>query len=263
MLTIAGVICIYSLTEFCGGNGFLSVYLAGLTMGGEKYFSKKTLGVFHDGLAWLMQVAMFLTMGLLVFPSAITEIMDVGIMLALGLLFLARPLSVYLCLCRFKYTPREIIFVSWGGLRGAVPIILATYLLVSNVPNAQAMFNTVFFTVILSMLIQGTSLDAMARWMKVQEPIRPKRRLPFKSRLQQKEFVEFEVGIGSPLLGKKILELDFPIDLLVVLIHRQENDFIPRGNTEIELYDQLVCLVNINDLVELNHILELKQAPSA
>lgn len=255
VLTIAAVICIYSLTEFCGGNGFLSVYLAGLAMAGEKFFNKKTLVVFHDGLAWLMQVTMFLILGLLVFPSALAPVASMGIFLSLGLIFIARPLSTFICLLPFKYNLREKFYVSWGGLRGAVPIILATYLLVSGVPGSRAMFNLVFFIVIISMLIQGGTLGPMARLLKVQEPLRPPRHLPFKSREHNRDFVEFEVGQGSPLIGKTILELDFPMNFLVVLIKRGNNDFMPRGNTEIELYDRLVCLVDSDSIPSLEKLI--------
>ncbi|HXH76098.1 MAG TPA: potassium/proton antiporter [Bacteriovoracaceae bacterium] len=255
VLTIAGVICIYALTEFCGGNGFLAVYLAGLTMGEEKYFSKKGLEVFHDGLAWLMQVAMFLALGLLINPSQLMPIAGPGIILAISLMLVARPLSVFLCLVGFRYNLREILFISWGGLRGAVPIILATYILVSGGSLAPVMFNLVFFIVILCMLVQGTSIAFFARLLGVQEEIPVKRRLPFKSRTLNRDFIEFEVGQDSPFIGQTILDLHLPEDVLVVLIHRQEDDFIPRGNTEIEGYDRLVCLADKNVIPKLEEIL--------
>ena len=258
VLTIAGVMCIYSITEFGGGNGFLSVYIAGLAMAGEKFFSKKSLIVFHDGLGWLMQVAMFLTLGLLVSPKAIGPIMGTGLLLSFGLLIIARPLSTFICLIGFKYSLREILFVSWGGLRGAVPIILATYLLVSGVPGSKTIFNLVFFIVIMSMIIQGTTLGRMAKWLKVQEHYRPNRLLPFKSRSPHRDFVEFEVKEGSPLLGKTILELNFPMSFLIVLIHRDENDFMPRGNTQIELYDRLVCLLDTDSIGEFEKLIQIK-----
>lgn len=248
VLTIAGVICIYSLTEFCGGNGFLSVYLAGLSLAGEKYFSKKTLTVFHDGLAWLMQVAMFLTLGLLVLPSEIVSTMGEGIVLALILMLVARPVSVFLCLFKFRYSVKEMLFVSWGGLRGAVPVILATYLLVNHVPGAKTMFNLVFFIVIFSMLIQGTTLKYLSKVLGVNEPLRLSKLLPFKSRSEHRDFVEFIVTEGSPLLGKNIMQMDFPGTMLVVLIHRGDKDFMPDGNTDIELYDRLVCLIETKNI---------------
>ena len=242
VLTIAGVICIYSLTEYCGGNGFLSVYLAGLAMGKEKYFSKHSLNVFHDGLAWLMQVAMFLSMGLLVNPSEIYPVMWPGFIFSVGLIMLARPLSVGICLLPFKYSFREIWFLSWGGLRGAVPIILATYFLVEGIPDSKIMFNMVFFIVIITMLVQGSSIGLMSRLMKVQESLKEKRKLPFKSRHSHSEFIEFFIGSSSNVIGKSIFELHLPKDVLVVLIQRQGKEFIPRGSTELEKFDRLVCL---------------------
>jgi potassium/hydrogen antiporter len=242
VLTIAGVVCIYSLTEFCGGNGFLSVYLAGLSMGNEKYISKKTLGVFHDGLAWLMQVGMFITLGLLVNPSEMFPVMGSGILISLGLMLLARPLSALVCLLPFRFHLPEIWFLSWGGLRGAVPIILATYLLVESVPNSQEMFNLIFFIVVITMLVQGSSMGPMAKWMKVQQSVKELRKLPFKSRHHHSEFIEFFIGSHSPVIGKTIFQLHLPKDVLVVLIHRNGEEFIPRGNTAIEKFDRLVCL---------------------
>ncbi|MBA2403496.1 MAG: potassium/proton antiporter [Bdellovibrionales bacterium] len=242
VLTIAGVICIYSMTEYFGGNGFLSVYVAGLAMGSQKYFSKHSLGVFHDGLAWLMQVGMFLSMGLLVVPSEVLPVFGPGILFTLGLVFFARPISVALCLVPFKYSLREIWFVSWGGLRGAVPIILATYFLAKDIPYARVMFNIVFFIVVFSMAFQGGSLGLMSRWMKVQESLKASRKLPFKSRHGQSEFIEFFIGSSSKVIGQSIFQLHLPKDVLVVLILRQGKEFIPRGSTEIEPFDRLVCL---------------------
>ena len=257
VLTIAGVLMLYSFTEYFGGNGFLSVYLMGLSMAPKKYFSKKTLGVFHDGIAWLAQVAMFLTMGLLVSPSEVIPVMGIGILLSICLMLIARPVSVYLSLIPYGHKRREMWFISWGGLRGAVPIILASYLLVSGVPHSRTMFNIVFFIVVFSMLIQGTTLGFMAKVMKIRERVSVPKRLPFKSRSSNRDFIEFEVGRESPFLGKPILELGLPDDTLVVLIHRQEKDFIPSGNTEIELYDRLVCLVSLKVIPELEKILSI------
>ena len=252
VLTIAGVVAIYSLTEFAGGNGFLAVYLAGLTMGEEKFFNKQGLILFHDGLAWLMQVSMFLSLGLLAYPSELMKIAGTGLMLGLGLIFVIRPLTTFICLYPFRYSVKETWFISWGGLRGAVPIILATYLLVSEVPLAQTMFNLVFFIVLLSMLIQGSSLSLMSRWCGMRQSLHPKRRLPLKSRAMEREFIEYEVGPASPLIGKTILEIHLPDDVLVVLIHREERDFIPKGNTEIKCFDRLVCLVDREAISKLS-----------
>lgn len=259
VLTMAGVICIYSLTEYCGGNGFLAVYLAGLFMSDEKYFNKKGLEVFHDGAAWLMQVAMFLTLGLLVNPSELVSIAVPGVILALSLLFVARPLSVFLCLVWFRYSLKEMWFISWGGLRGAVPIIIATYFLLSGIPLSKTMFNLVFFIVMTSMLIQGTTLPFWSRYLKMQHLRPPQRKLPFKSRSWSREFIEYEVSRTSPLIGKTILELDLPDDVLVVLIHRVDKDFIPRGNTELEPYDRIICLAHKDMISSLDERLRPAQ----
>lgn len=255
VLTIAGVVLIYSLTEYCGGNGFLSVYVAGLAIGGEKYVSKQVLGVFHDGLAWLMQVGMFLSMGLLVSPSEILPVMGQGFLYSLGLVFVARPVSVFISLIAFrKFTLREMWFLSWGGLRGAVPIILTTYLLAQSIPNAKAMFNIVFFIVIITMLVQGTTMGLMSRWMKVQESVQEKRKLPFKSRHHQSEFIEFFIGSTSPVKGKTVFQLHLPKDVLVVLVNRHGEEFIPRGNTLIEQSDRLVCLAAKKSIAAVEEI---------
>jgi cell volume regulation protein A len=242
VLTIAAVICIYALTEMLGGNGFLSVYLAGLAMGSRKYISKKTLGVFHDGLAWLMQVGMFLALGLLVNPSEMRPLVKEGVLLSVVLMLLARPLSVMLCLLPFRFNLREMWFLSWAGLRGAVPIILATYFLIAAVPQSRMMFNLIFFIVVITMLIQGWSLGPMARLLGLQEPLSNERKLPFKSRHRHSEFIEFFIGSQSSVIGKTIFQLKLPKDVLVVLIQRHGKEFIPRGNTAIEKFDRLVVL---------------------
>lgn len=242
VLTLASVATIYSMSEYFGGNGFLSVYLAGLAMGNETYFSRKTLTVFHDGIAWLMQVGMFLAMGLLVNPRDIPRVIWPGIIVSMVLMLLARPLSVWICLLPFRYKLNEMWFLSWGGLRGAVPIILATYFLVENVPEAPGMFNIVFLIVIFTMMIQGSSVGIMARFTGVQGPPQKDRKLPFKSRSGHSDFIEFYIPRSSGIVGKSILQLKLPKDVLVVLIHRTGDEFIPRGNTQIEAQDRLVCL---------------------
>jgi cell volume regulation protein A len=208
-----------------------------------------------------MQVAMFLTLGLLVLPSEVAATMGDGVILAVLLMLVARPISVFLCLFRFHYTVKEMLFVSWGGLRGAVPVILATYLLVNHIPGSKIMFNLVFFIVIFSMLIQGTTMKFMSRFLGVEEPFIESRRLPFKSRSEHRDFVEFEIIEGSPLLGKNILQLDFPKDVLVVLIHRNEEDFIPKGNTDIELFDKLVCLIDTKSIPEFEEWIRPRLLP--
>ncbi|MGE3608065.1 MAG: potassium/proton antiporter [Bacteriovoracaceae bacterium] len=243
VLTMAGVICLYSMTEFCGGNGFLSVYLAGISMGSRSYLNKRYLIVFHDGIAWLMQVVMFLALGLLVRPSKMSSIVDEGILITLGLIFFARPLSVFLCLIWFKkYNWKEMSFISWSGLRGAVPIILATYLLVNDVPHAGVIFNLVFFVVVISLLIQGVLLEKMSQLLRVSEKSRRSGSDVYIKLFRNRDLAEIEVDEFSELAGKMLSELTLPGNLLVVLIQRRGLDFMPRANSIIELHDKLICL---------------------
>ena len=201
-----------------------------------------------------MQVAMFLSMGLLVTPSEVLPVVGIGLLFSLGLVLVARPLSVAICLLPFRYSFREIWFLSWGGLRGAIPIVLATYFLAKGIPRAAVMFNIVFFIVVMTMLLQGSSLGLMSRWMKVQDQEVPKRKLPFKSRHSSSEFIEFFIGSASQVIGKSIFQLHLPKDVLVVLINRQDQEFIPRGSTMIEPFDRLVLLSARNSIGAVEQI---------
>lgn len=155
----------FGLTNVLGGNGFLAVYIAGIVLGNAHIPYREPIISFHDGLSWLMSIAMFLLLGLLVFPSQLPEIAAVGFAIALFLMFVARPISVFLCLLPTQMPLREKTFVAWVGLRGAVPIILATLPLTAGMAGANQIFNVVFFTVLVSVLLQGLSLPKVARWL--------------------------------------------------------------------------------------------------
>lgn len=257
VLTMAGVVCIYSVTEYAGGNGFLSVYIAGFSMAGEKFLSKNALVVFHDGLSWLMQVAMFLMLGLLVNPSELPPVMGYSIFFAAGMMFFARPLTVFLCLFPFRYSWKELLFITWGGLKGAVPIIFATYLLVGEAPHAEAMFNVIFFIVIISMILQGFTIGPVSRLLGACEEKDHAKDVPaYDGKRKTNEFIEFEIERNSLLVGHTIFDLHLPDDVLVVLIHRDDEDFIPRGNTELQPFDRLVCLVNRGFIPEIVKMLK-------
>ncbi|MGH7256266.1 MAG: potassium/proton antiporter [Nitrospirales bacterium] len=165
VLTLALVFLTYGLTSALGGNGFLAVYLVGLMLGRREFAHKAEIMRFHDGLAWLMQIAMFLTLGLQVFPSRLVPIFELGLVFSAFLMLVARPLSVLLALLWTRMRLRELVFVGWVGLRGAVPIILATFPLLAGVPLADHIFHLVFFIVLTSVLLQGTSLPVVARWL--------------------------------------------------------------------------------------------------
>lgn len=167
VLTFALVLFTYGIINSIGGNGFLAVYLAGIVVGNQKFIRKRALLSFHDGLAWIMQVAMFLTMGLLVFPSHLVPVLGAGLLIAVSLILVARPISVFLSLAFSQFSLREKTFISWVGLRGAVPIVLAIYPLLAGVNHADMMFNTVFFVVLTSVSFQGTMLPFVAKWLGV------------------------------------------------------------------------------------------------
>ena len=167
VLSISLVFFTYAATATLGGNGFLAVYIAGLVLGHHEFHAKKELLRSHDVIAWLMQIIMFLTLGLQVFPSRLLPIIGIGLLISGFLMFLARPIAVFISLLTSRLTLRETVFISWVGLRGAVPIILATFPLVAGNPQADMIFHLVFFIVLTSVLLQGTTLSTVARWLKV------------------------------------------------------------------------------------------------
>lgn len=163
VLTITLAFLTFAVTYFLGGNGFLSVYIAALILGNARFTQKKVQMQFFDGLAWLMQIVMFLTLGLLVFPSQIIPVIGIGIMISLFLILIARPVAIFLCLLPFKVPIKEQAFISWVGIRGAVPIIFATFPVVAGIEGANMIFNIVFFITITSALLQGSTINFVAK----------------------------------------------------------------------------------------------------
>ncbi|MEX2430998.1 MAG: potassium/proton antiporter [Dehalococcoidia bacterium] len=252
VLTLSGVLLIYAGATQLGGSGFLAVYLAGLIMGKSQFVHKRSLLRFHDGIAWLMQIAMFLTLGLLVFPSQLLPVALSGFILSLLLIFIARPLAVYVTLFFSKMPLNEKAFVSWVGLKGAVPIIIATFPLLDGVPQADAMFNIVFFVVLTSVLIQGTSIPLVARFLRVEE--KPEEAkvvvgpdLAWEEELsvnaQTSSLHEIDVAEGSSAAGKQIVGIGFPSNALVVALHRDDRTMVPAGSTTLLPGDRLVILL--------------------
>lgn len=254
VLTLALIFLTYGLASILGGNGFLAVYLAGILLGNQDFIHKRSLLRFHDGLAWLTQIAMFLTLGLLVFPSRLASVIGVGMLIAVCLIFVARPLGAFVSLAFSSFTLREKTFISWVGLRGAVPIILATYPLLARIPQADLIFNIVFFVVLTSVLLQGTSIAPVARWLRVDAPIAPKRIYPLEFRPVKglkSELKELPVLPGSRLVGKAIVEMGLPADFLIVLIARGEEFVLPSGSTVVQSGDTLLVLA---DQVTFNEV---------
>ena len=160
---VALVLLTYSLTQMLGGNGFLAVYLCGIIMGNTGYMYRRHFIRFQESLVWIMQISMFLILGLLVFPHELSSVMPVSLACTLFLIIIARPLAVFICLYRSGFSLPEQIFISWAGFKGAVPIILATYPLIYGFQNSQFLFNIIFFLVIISVLLQAQSLSFLAK----------------------------------------------------------------------------------------------------
>lgn len=164
VVSIAAALVSYGLAGVIGGNGFLAAYVAGIVAGNREFAGKRNIMFFQDGAAWLAQVVMFLTLGLLVFPSQLPAVAAPGLAVTAILMLVARPLSVFICLAPFRrFDWRAKLFVSWAGLRGAVPIVLATFPIVAGVPGAQTIFNIVFFVVLVSSVIQGPTLGWLTK----------------------------------------------------------------------------------------------------
>jgi cell volume regulation protein A len=254
----------YGATAVAGGSGFLAVYLMGIVAGNSEFIQKKSMMRFFDGLAWLSQIAMFLTLGLLVFPSHIIPIIWAGLLCSAFLMFAARPLSVFLSLLFERIGWREKTLVSWVGLRGSVPIVLATFPLLAGLEDAEAIFNIVFFIVLTSALLQGWSIPVVARLLRLQTPLKPKRRYPIEFEPQEgvdTELIEFIIPYSSAIAGKPIVELGLPRDSLIVLINRNESFLVPSGGTILEAGDVVQVLVNKNNLADVREILMCWKMP--
>lgn len=258
VLTISLVLLTYSVAAMLECNGFLAVYVVGLLMGKNEFPSKRVILRFHDGLAWLMQIVMFLALGLLVFPSHILPLMGVSLVIVFVLMFLARPLAVLLCLLPFRFATAKKIMISWVGLRGAVPIILATFPLLAGIPQAETIFNVVFFVVLASVLIQGTSIPVVSKMLNVNAPFAHKRRYPIefeKAEGIDAELIDVIVPYNSWAVGKKIADLNTPDKCLIMLVSRADKFIIPSGPTLLEGGDVLLVLANKEDLSYLQQTL--------
>lgn len=257
-LIISLVLFIYAATTAMHGNGFLAVYISGILIGNANLIHKKTIKNFCDGIAWLMQIIMFLTLGLLVFPSKIIPVIGAGLLVSGFLIFFARPLSVFISLYLAKMPIREKTLIAWVGLRGAVPIILATFPLLANLPKAEMIFNIVFFIVLTSVLLQGTTLSMVAKFLNVNVPLKNKRVYPIEFEHSSEINANLEdliVPYNSKVAGKPLFELSIPRGCLIALICRDEKYFIPNGSTLLNEGDVLLVIANTEDLQKLQLIL--------
>lgn len=248
ILLLATAFFTFSATTLCQGNGYLAVYIAGLVVGNAKIAHKKSMGTFFDGFAWLWQIVMFLTLGLLVNPHELLPIAGVGILVGVFMILVARPLSVFLCLIPYKnFSTKGKLYISWVGLRGAVPIIFATYPMIAGIEHASMFFNIVFFITILSLVIQGTTVTSIAKWLGMIDE--PARKNEFSIELPEEiKSAMSEIDITPAVLahGNKLMELSLPDHTLAVMVKREGLFFIPKGNTELKENDKLL-MISDND----------------
>lgn len=243
VLSLAAVLFTYSFSYALGGNGFLSVYMAGIVLGNTEFLKKKSIMSFHDGLAWLMQITMFVVLGLLVYPTRLVPIIGVGLLISFFLIFIARPVSVFLTLAFFRVPVRAKLLVSWVGLRGAVPIVLATFPFVAGMKEADLIFNIVFFIVLTSALVQGSTIPLVAKLLKVAEPFAPERVRDVAEQIRN-ELTPIEILSGSKAIGKKVVEAGLPQGTLIVFIWRDGKFIVPDGRTVFEEMDKLFVLTD-------------------
>jgi cell volume regulation protein A len=261
VFSIAAVMLIYSITQTLKGNGFLAVYIAGVVLGNDQFVLKKSLTLMHDGISWLMQSAMFLTLGLLIYPSKILNVAEPGILIAIFMILMARPLSVFLSLSFSKTSTREKALISWVGLRGSVPVIMATYPLVAGIDRAGLIFNIVFFVALSSLIIQGTSIHLVSKFLGVYDP-HGIVNMNFSSIPGSlKEIVTIDIPLHSPVIGKSLVELHLPLkNILVVAIERKGEVIIPRGGSILREDDKLSLMADDEALADFMEIVWSKHS---
>lgn len=265
LLVLALVYITFSATDFVGGNGFLAIYILGIYLANQPLIRKTSITKMFDGFAWLMQIVLFLTLGLLIFPSRIIPLIGIGLLISLFLILIARPVSVLLSLIPFKMRMRRRMYISWVGLRGAVPIVFATYPLIAGIEKAEMIFDIVFFISVTSVLIQGTSLTVVAKWLKVVQPDKKDKIV------QEKDFipkdipkpikVEFDILSDFYDVDRKIFDLKLPRTTVITMIQRGDEFISPEGTTEIRAKDKITLLVdNQEDLKEVEEYMNKKKA---
>ena len=245
IMIISCVFFTFTLTEIIGGNSYLAVYIAGLVVGNKRLAVRRTITTFFGGFTWLVQIIMFLTLGLLVNPHELLHVVVPGIALGLFIMLVARPAAVFLSLIPFRqYSLKGRVYVAWVGLRGAVPIIFATYAVVSpGVEESSFIFNIVFFITILSLLLQGTTVNAMARWLGLSMPVRES---AFQGIDISEDIAattrELEITSGMLADGCTLKEISLPSGALAVMLRRENTYIVPKGDTRLYMGDVLLLV---------------------
>ncbi len=260
VFTVSSVLLVYSSVSYLGGSGFLAVYVSGLVLSFNDSLHKRSLRQFHVGISWLMQISMFIVLGLLVSPRQLISIAWTGLACSAFLMFVARPLSVFTSM-PFVMTFKEKLLISWVGLRGAAPIILATFPLMARISGSQIIFNIVFFIVLTSILLQGTTISLIARLLGLQEKLKesPQQTLDetatHNESGDQMQMIELTIPSTSKSIGKEVIELKIPKNILIVLITRDGQYIVPSGETIIEADDKILMLVHKDSVKSVEPLL--------
>ncbi|MEE1258773.1 MAG: potassium/proton antiporter [Paludibacteraceae bacterium] len=244
VLVLSMIFIIFTLTDQLKGNGYLAVYVAGLVAGNNRLLYKREMNSFMQGVTWLLQIVMFITLGLLVNPHEMWGVLPVAIAIGLFMMFVSRPAAVFLCLAPFKMPAKAKLFLSWVGLRGAVPIIFATYPVIAGIENAYFLFNVVFVITLLSLLLQGTTITMCANWLGL-STVEPKDgndfgiELPEKLESQLSEIILTEETLAN---GNRLSDMKFPDGMLVMMVKRGNSFIVPNGKLELQIGDKLLTI---------------------
>ncbi len=249
ILLLSFVFFTFAITDLLRGNGYLAVYIAGMMVGNHKITFRKEIATFMDGLTWLFQIIMFLMLGLLVNPHEMIEVAVVALLIGVFMIFIGRPLSVFLCLLPFrKITLKSRLFVSWVGLRGAVPIIFATYPVVANVEGSNMIINIVFFITIVSLIVQGTSVSFVARLLHLSTPLE-KTGNDFGVELPEEIDTDLsDMTITMEMLNEAdtLKDMNLPKGTLVMIVKRGDEFLIPNGTLKLHVGDKLLLISEKN-----------------
>lgn len=251
VFTLSWVFIAFALSQQVGANGYLCVYLLGIVANTKDFVNKRALISFHEGVAWLAQVVIFVTLGLLASPSQLSKVALVGLGVTLITMFIARPVAVFLSLIfSKKFNTKEKFFISWVGLRGTVPIILATYPLAAEIESAPLIFNVVFFIVILSVLIQGVTLNPLAKILKLNEE--SEKALSTNLPISYNTFRQYMLKEDSSVIGKNIAELNLSGDFIILIVKREGEYIKASGSLVFEVNDLLLILCDNQETFEEN-----------
>lgn len=245
LVTACGLLA-FGLAANLGGSGFLAIFVAGVVVGNSRFVFQRGVFLFHDGLAWLSQITMFVVLGLLVDPKGLLDVWFEGLLIALVLIFLARPLAVIPMLQPFGFERNEIALVSWVGLRGSVPIVLAIFPLIFGAPEAPLIFNVVFFVVLISATVQGGTLAHVARWLGLAEvpPAKSAATLEITSLNEvNADIVEYTLAEDSRAVGRRLSQMALPESTVVAMITRGQDVIPPRGSTRLRAHDHLFAVL--------------------